>query len=106
MRIILLFLVLFVFACKGTNSNQETTTALPEASQALKFSVEGMICTGCESTIQTNVLQLEGIVSVRAFYTNGNVVVNFDPEKVDTTAIKQSILKSGYTVLSIAPYQK
>ncbi|MFB6319302.1 cation transporter [Saccharicrinis sp. FJH54] len=101
--ILSLALLLLISACnnkKSTTENSEATDAKIEL-QTYNFDVEGMTCTGCEQTIQANVRKLEGIQLVSASHTDKNAVVSFDPDKTDTTAIKQAIVGSGYTVTGI-----
>ena len=64
----------------------------------IEVSIGGMTCTGCEQTIQNNVGKLEGIKSVKASFTTGIAMVEYFDGIVDTTAIRQAITGSGYTV--------
>lgn len=101
MRIILLFTLLLAFACKGTDTKTESVTTLPESNYAVKIAINGMTCEGCENTIKTNISQLEGISSVEVSHSEGIAIINFNPNLVDTTAIKEKIVASGYSVVSI-----
>ena len=103
LTVLSLVLVLLLTACnskKSTTTNSEATDTKIEL-QTYNFDVEGMTCTGCEQTIQANVRKLDGIQLVSASHTDKKAVVSFDPDKTDTTAIKQAIVSSGYTVTGI-----
>lgn len=63
------------------------------------FIVEGMTCTGCENHIQSEVNKLDGIISVKARYENGNTIVKYDRTKVLNQQIVESINSTGYKVI-------
>jgi copper chaperone CopZ len=63
------------------------------------FIVEGMTCTGCENHIQNEVNKLDGIISVKASYENGNTIVKYDRTKVLNQQIVESINSTGYKVI-------
>ncbi len=61
--------------------------------------VSGMVCSGCESTIEEALKPLPGINNARADYPKGLVTVDFNDEKIDLDTISQTIADSGYEVL-------
>lgn len=63
------------------------------------FEVEGMTCAGCEAHVESEVNNLDGILSVKASYANTNTVVEYDKTKVDLTAIRKAINTTGYKVI-------
>jgi copper chaperone CopZ len=63
------------------------------------FMVEGMTCAGCENHIQSEVNKLEGIISVKASYENGNTIVKYDRTKVLNQQIVEAINSTGYKVI-------
>jgi len=63
------------------------------------FEVEGMTCAGCEAHVESEVNNLDGILSVKASYENANTVVEYDKTKVDLTAIRKAINTTGYKVI-------
>ena len=109
MKYLLFFSILFVFACKGStdqSASEDTTKAATEIAAINTVSanlvVEGMTCTGCENTIKSNVADLDGVSEVIASHSENSAVVMYNPELTDTTAIKEKIIASGYTVVTIA----
>lgn len=65
----------------------------------LEIAVEGMTCEGCENTVETELLKLEGVGEVNASHVNKIVKV-----KVDTTVnklddLENNIERVGYTVI-------
>ena len=63
------------------------------------FEVEGMTCAGCEAHVESEVNNLDGILSVKASYANTNTVVEYDKTKVDLVAIREAINKTGYKAI-------
>lgn len=64
------------------------------------FEVEGMTCAGCEAHVESEINNLDGILSVKASYENANTVVEYDKSKIDLTAIREAINKTGYKVIA------
>ena len=58
-----------------------------------------MTCAGCEAHVESEVNNLDGILSVKASYANTNTVVEYDKTKVDLTAIRKAINTTGYKVI-------
>ncbi|WP_412559836.1 mercuric transport protein MerTP [Winogradskyella sp. MIT101101] len=76
-----------------SQSNIETQT----------FEVEGMTCAGCEAHVESEVNNLDGIISVKASYENANTIVEFDKTKTDLPAIREAIESTGYKVVKKTP---
>ncbi|MDP2061447.1 MAG: mercuric transport protein MerTP [Flavobacteriaceae bacterium] len=66
----------------------------------VKFNVSGMTCTGCAEHIDHEVNKLEGVVSSKASYENGDVFVQFDSSKTSIEEIEKTINATGYTVVN------
>ena len=63
------------------------------------FTVEGMTCTGCENHVESEVNKLDGILSVKASYEEGNTSVKYDRTKVTEEQIIKAINSTGYKVV-------
>lgn len=89
--------IIFLVSCNSTGNKG---ASVKEASELTKVevSVTGMTCTGCEQTIQTNVMKVEGIKSVKATHTEGKAVVEYDASQADTAKIRAAITGAGYGV--------
>lgn len=61
-----------------------------------KFSVGGMHCTGCEHILEQAVSALDGVKSVRASYSGGEIKVRFDAPCTED-GIRRAIENAGYT---------
>ena len=63
-----------------------------------EFQISGMTCASCEEHVNHEVNKLNGIVSSKASYENGNAVVEFDRTKTNEAEIEIAINATGYKV--------
>ncbi len=56
--------------------------------------VKGMTCAGCNMHVESVVKKIEGVKSVKADFTVGEAVVQFDTNKVNVAAIVDQINKA------------
>jgi copper chaperone CopZ len=97
LRLIFIAVILAAFSCSRnqTRSGKADTKTEPSV---IEVSIGGMSCTDCEQTIQKRVGELSGIKSVKASYVAGNAIIEFFPDKVDSSKIREAITGSGYSV--------
>ena len=89
-------LAITVFGCQNANTN----SSQKEASQDkvyITLAVEGMTCSGCESTVQKALIGMEGIDSAFASHTDKLVKILVDTSAVSIIEMQQIIEKKGYT---------
>jgi len=60
-----------------------------------EFQISGMTCASCEEHVNHEVNKLNGIVSSKASYENGNAVVEFDITKTNEEEIEIAINATG-----------
>lgn len=94
---ILFVYILIAVSCSG-NGKQTVKTEVNQEASLMEVTIGGMMCTGCEETIQNNVVKLEGIKSVKASYTTGIAMIEYFRGIVDTARIREAINGSGYSV--------
>ncbi|MCS7014262.1 MAG: heavy-metal-associated domain-containing protein [Chloroherpetonaceae bacterium] len=70
--------------------------------QKVSFSVEGMVCTSCEQSIQTKLAKLDGVRSVEASTAKKCAVVEFDASKVSEQELIATIESLGYKATCVA----
>ena len=63
-----------------------------------EFKISGMTCASCEEHVNHEVYKLNGIVSSKASYENGNAIIEFDKTKTNETDIEKAINSTGYKV--------
>lgn len=61
-----------------------------------KFKIIDMHCTSCALTIDMDLEEVEGVMTVKTSYAKGETEVEFDQEKVTEEAIIKTIQKTGY----------
>ena len=66
-----------------------------------KIKVSGMHCNSCEFLIKDSLKDL-GVKS-SADYKKGEVIVTFDPKKIDIKKIYKAIEENGYKVVKWKP---
>ncbi len=67
--------------------------------ETMKITVNGMMCSHCESRVNKAVGELSGVTFVGADHDNNLVEVTFDENKVTLDEIKNAIRAQGYEVL-------
>lgn len=100
---LLLVTVALLMSCGG--GGKKEVKEAPAESALIEVSINGMTCTGCENTIQTNLAKVPGIISVKASHTLGNAIVEYEPAKVDTVKIKEVVDGLGYDAVKVMPRQ-
>ena len=63
-----------------------------------EFKISGMTCASCEEHVNHEVNKLNGIISSKASYENGNAIIEFDKTKINETDIEKAINSTGYKV--------
>lgn len=63
------------------------------------LNVEGMSCSHCENSVKKAVGALNGVKGVEVDLNAKKVTIEFDPEKVNVKAIKDTIEDQGYDVI-------
>ena len=66
----------------------------------IEFKISGMTCQSCEKHVNHEVNQLNGILSSKASYEEGNAIVEYDRTKTNQTEIEKAINSTGYKVTS------
>jgi mercuric ion transport protein len=75
----------------ATNTDQDKT-------KRIILGVNGMTCVSCEHHIESEVIKLSGVFSVKASYQKKSAVVEYNPLKVDEEKIIAAINQTGYIV--------
>ncbi|HHM02490.1 MAG TPA: heavy-metal-associated domain-containing protein [Caldithrix abyssi] len=67
--------------------------------QEVTLKVKGMMCGGCENTVQNAVMEVEGVQSVKASHADGTATVVYDAEQTDPMFITMAINGTHYEVV-------
>ncbi len=104
MKISVLFfasVVLSITSCapekkKAVQLSPEQTKQL--AAVQMKISVDGMVCSACQSTVKKTVKALEGVKEAEVSLENKNAFITYYPNLIKPEQIKKAINDKGYTV--------
>lgn len=73
------------------------------ASATALFKVEGMSCSGCESSVKMKVERLAGVAEAEVSYEKKRARVLYDPEILTPQRIVEAIRDLGYSAELIPP---
>ncbi len=68
--------------------------------EQVKFNIQGMRCTACESEVNNELSKVNGVTAYKTCYKSKDIIVTFDKSKVDIKTFETAISKTGYTVKS------
>lgn len=68
------------------------------ATEVKTLNVEGMSCNHCENSVKKAVGELNGVECVAVDLKGKKVTIEFDPERVSVSTIKDTIEDQGYDV--------
>jgi copper chaperone CopZ len=82
----------------------EKQTIVVESSniKITEFKISGMTCASCEQHVNHEVNKLNGIISSKASYVDGNAIIEFDQSKTSKEEIEKAINSTGYKVTDIS----
>lgn len=99
--LLFLSLVLAFASCKpGQGDTTGNTKKIPDEANLVEIQllVEGMTCTGCEESIESGVLALDGTSEAIADFRTGNTIIKADTSMVSIVKLRESIENKGYHV--------
>lgn len=71
-----------------------------------KFEVTGMTCSACSSRIEKDVAKISGVDNVSVNLLSNNMMVTYDENAVDESAIIKAVQDAGYNAFTSDPKQK
>ena len=98
MKYLLILSTLIVFGLTSTISAQTETKSDETKVETKTYSVEGMTCQGCVSSVESKLGKIDGVQTYKVDLERGEAVVEFDPEKVKSEDIEKEFEKSPYKV--------
>jgi copper chaperone CopZ len=94
--------VLLIFFISCGKTTKENPVGITETVRT-EITISGMSCTGCEETISSGAMALEGVQNVTASHIDGKAWVTYDTNLVTMEQITASIEKKGYVVTGVIP---
>ena len=77
---------------------QATNFAAVDNKQQIKFTIQGMTCSGCELEVNNELSKVNGVIAYKTSYATKSSLVTFDKSKVDVKTIEAAINKTGYKI--------
>lgn len=65
------------------------------------FDMEPFTCPSCVKKIENTVGRMDGVQEVKVMFNSGRVRVGFDDTVINADAMRETIQKLGYPVLSM-----
>ncbi|MBK9149983.1 MAG: heavy-metal-associated domain-containing protein [Saprospiraceae bacterium] len=100
-HLIFLFTLAFTISSCSDSGNQQTSVRIVKESDICRktITIKGMVCVGCEVTVENKLMSMDGIVNVKASHKLDQVTVEFDSTQTDLTQIKNQIKEAGFKIL-------
>jgi Cu+-exporting ATPase len=67
-------------------------------SQKANIHITGMTCTTCAATVEKALAETKGVGQARVNFASEKASIEYDPEKVDLSKIKDAVSEAGYGV--------
>ncbi len=67
-------------------------------SQKIRIHVTGMTCTTCAATVEKALAETKGVEQASVNFASEKASIDYDPEKIDFSEIKEAISGSGYGI--------
>lgn len=71
-------------------------TAAFAAEQTVKLDIQGMTCASCPYQVESALKGVDGVISAKAFLTEGSAVVKYDDAKTDIAALTKAAGDAGF----------
>ncbi len=68
-----------------------------ESAHEVTLKVSGMSCSGCASTVENALMELQGVHQVTVGLEEGEVTTIYEDGKVTIEDIKEAVTSAGYT---------
>ncbi|MEE9448417.1 MAG: copper ion binding protein [Ignavibacteriaceae bacterium] len=98
MKYLLILSTLVVFALSATISAQSETKSNETKVETKTYSVEGMTCQDCVSSVESKLGKIDGVQKYEVDLEKGEAVVEFDPEKVKSEDIEKEFEDTSFKV--------
>lgn len=89
-----------ISSCAQNDSKSDTIKQKGEAqaaqTQKIKMSIDGMVCSACQSSVKKTIKGLNGVKDVEVSLENRNAVVTFYPNLIRPDNIQNAVNKGRF----------
>lgn len=71
----------------------------PSPGETITLKLSGLHCVSCSLNIDGALEDIPGVLSSSTSYAKQETVVNYDPVKVELSALRKTIEKLGYQII-------
>ncbi len=102
MKLSILFILMTAYAIISCAQHQDkvdrtiTGQAKIATPQKIKISVDGMVCSACQSTVKKTIKSLIGVKDVEVSLENKNAFITYNPNLVKPEQIQKAVKDKGY----------
>ena len=97
MKYLFILSTLIIFGLTAIISAQSETKVDTKV-ETKTYSVEGMTCQGCVSSVESKLGKIDGVQTYKVDLERGEAVVEYDPEKVKSEEIEKEFQGTSYKV--------
>lgn len=98
---ILMVVAFAISSCAQQQKKPEQTTqkeqAKPIVLQKAEMSVNGMVCSACQSTVKKTIKSLDGVKDVEVSLENRIAYITYDTLRIKPEQIQKAVNDKGYT---------
>ena len=98
MKYLLILSTILIFGFSVIVSAQDKSKDETKKVEKKTFEVEGMTCQGCVHSVETKLGKIDGVEKYKVDLDNGEAVVEYNPDKVNSEKIEKEFEKSPYKV--------
>ena len=91
--------LMILFSCNNSSSADAVEKQALGELVELTIAVDGMTCSGCENTVNTQLLNFDGVVESKASHIEKNVTVKVDTLITSINELTTEIERVGYKVV-------
>lgn len=98
---VIMVIAFAISSCAQNDSKSDSAKQKGETqtvqTQTIKMSIEGMVCSACQSSVKKTIRGLDGIKNVEVSLENRNAIVTYYPNLIKADSIQKAVNKGGFT---------
>lgn len=95
---LLLLIMQLTISCNNQGAKKEVDKSKLQVVE-LEVGVDGMTCSGCENSINTSLLKMDGVQDSKASHIDKKVIIILDTNITSLEEVKTTISDIGYSIL-------
>ena len=96
----IMVIALAITSCAQQQKKEEKSTSKEQTNQVVlqtvKMSVNGMVCSACQSNVKKTIKSIDGVTDVEVNLEKKFAVFTFDPKKVKIEQVQKAVNDKGF----------